>query len=300
VTTDADGSAWPVRAACLYAALTPFQPVVPLPDGSVLRIAAAEPIAPLLLLAAVVRPRRGVAPGLGILALGIAVTALFSTLLALGERNLTGYTAGKTAGLLYMIAVAVAIARALPPGTETRMLRALATGTFWSAVIGIGGFLLWMAGYPTELMDVDRLCATMPGDPNIYGGLVAVALIITAADRRPTRLPRLAVLSVALVLTASRSAFAGLAGGAAAYALLRSRDPWLTLAKGVVAGIAAALAVGLVLRTDTGQRVSDAGWDHVSRTFTIESRFDLYDRAIEQFAEHPLVGLGVGGFHDSI
>jgi O-antigen ligase len=40
-------------------------------------------------------------------------------------------------------------------------------------------------------------------------------------------------------------------------------------------------------------------WDRVSRLFSIDSRFRLYERAIEQFTEHPILGLGVGGFWDS-
>ena len=36
---------------------------------------------------------------------------------------------------------------------------------------------------------------------------------------------------------------------------------------------------------------------HVARLH-VESRFDLYDRALEQFGEHPVMGLGIGGFHE--
>jgi O-antigen ligase len=292
---------WTLRAACLYAALIPFQPVVDLPDGSVLRIAGAELVAPFILVAALLRPRRRLAPGLALLAAAVALVALFSTLLAATERPLTGYAVGKLVGLFYVTGVGFALARGLGEGAEPQLLRALAEGGFWSAVIGLAGFAASLAGHATALVEGGRLCSTMPGDPNIYGSLLAVALLIVAMDARRTpvgRVVRLTVLASALVLTASRSAFVALVAGVAAGMMLRSRDRWLTAARGLYGLVAAGLVAVLFLLTDPGQDVAQLFWDRVSRTFTIESRFDLYDRALEQFGEHPVLGLGIGGFHD--
>src|SRR6185503_14971611 len=34
------------------------------------------------------------------------------------------------------------------------------------------------------------------------------------------------------------------------------------------------------------------------REFTVEGRLDLYERALQQFADHPFTGLGIGGFRE--
>lgn len=292
---------WGLHAACLYAALIPCQPVVTLPDGSPLRIAAAELVAPFLLAAALVRPRRQLSPGLGLLALAIALVALFSTLLATTGRPLSGYAIGKTAGLVYVTAIGFALARGLAVGAEPRLLAALATGAFWSAVLGLAGFAAYMAGHPTSLVQWERLCSTMPGDPNIYGSLLAVAILIVATDARHSvigRVVRLAVLSAALVLTGSRSAFVALVVGVVVCAWLRSRDRWLTAARAAYVAAVVGLVAAVLLLTEPAQRAAHLFWDHLWRSFTVESRFDLYARAFEQFGEHPVMGLGIGGFRD--
>jgi O-antigen ligase len=274
---------------------------VPLPDGSVLRIAGAELVAPFLLLAALVAPRRRPSPGLGLLTLAIALVALFSTLLAAAERPLTGYAVGKTAGLFYVTAIGFALVRCLEADTEPKLLRALATGTFWSAVLGLVGFAAWMTGHPNSLMEGDRLCSTMPGDPNIFGSLLTIAILIETGDTgrsRPARLLRVAVLAAALAVTSSRSAFLALLVGGMVRGLLGSRDRWRTAARGAYGIMVVGLLAALVLLTDPAQRAVQTFYHRVSRTFTVDSRFDLYARALAQFGEHPVLGLGIGGFHD--
>ena len=298
----AAGAGWPLRAACLYAALIPIQPVLSLPDGSQLRLAAAELVAPALLVAAAVYPRRRLAPGLALLAGGVALTALFSTLLAATERPLTQYAIGKTLGLLYVTAIGFAIARALPPGAEPRVLRAFAESAFLTAALGLAGFAAWTAGWQTSLVEWERLCSTMPGDPNLYGSVLALALLLIATDPRRSaagRLVRLTVLAAALVLTGSRSAMAAAAVGSVVCAILRTGDRWRATARAAYGFVLAGVLVAPLLLTAPAQRATSSFRDHTWRDFTIESRFDLYDRALEQFEQHPVLGLGIGGFHDT-
>src|SRR5262249_19959628 len=193
--------AWGRTAVCLYAALIPLQPVLAMPDGTHLRIAAADAAAPLVVLAAIAAPRRRLSAGLSLVAIGIPLLALFSTLVAATDRSLSWYAMGKTAGLAYLVVVALAAARALEHGAEPAVLRALASGGIWSAVVGLAGYAAWLAGMPNQLVAAGRLCSTMPGDPNIYCSLLAVALLITALDAELTiagRLVRVGVLAVAL------------------------------------------------------------------------------------------------------
>jgi hypothetical protein len=292
---------WALRAGCLYAALVPFQPVITLPDGSPLRIAAAELVAPFLIVAAVVRPQRRLAPGLGLMLLALAMVALLSTLLAAMHRPLTGYAVGKTAGLLYVTAVGLALARALPPASELRLLRALAAGGWLSALIGLMGFALWTRGYRTSLVEWERLCSTMAGDPNIYGSLLAITMLVTATDTRRSpagRVVRVATLGVALALTGSRSAFLALLVGAVVYGVVRNRSPWPVAGRSVYRLSAVGVVMALLLLTEPGRSAAQLAWDRTWRTVTVESRFDLYGRALEQWSQHPFVGLGIGGFYE--
>src|SRR5262249_56311806 len=105
-------------------------------DGSPMRSVAAEVVAPLVLLQALARPQRRLPIGeMGLLLLGIPLLALFSTLVAAEDRALSGYAIGKTLGLFYLPALALALARIVPRGAERAVLRALARGILVSAVI---------------------------------------------------------------------------------------------------------------------------------------------------------------------
>jgi O-antigen ligase len=89
-------------------------------------------------------------------------------------------------------------------------------------------------------------------------------------------------------------AFAGLA----ASELVRSRDPWAAALRTLYATSVATLAGVAALMTDRGWRAAQTLWEFVWRTWTVESRFDLYTRAWEQFGEHPVLGVGIGGFNE--
>lgn len=288
-------------AVCTYAALIPLQPVLTMPDGSPLRFAAADAVAPLVLLAAVLGPRQRLPAGLLLTAVAIPLVALLSTLVAAHERSLTWYAMGKTAGLFYLAALSVAAARGVPRDAGPVVLRALAFGALWSAVLGLAGYVAWMEGFPTTLVSTGRLCSTMPGDPNIYCSLLAVGLLVTATDAHWSAVARAAgvgVLVTALVLTGSRSGVVGAGLGLAVTLLVRSRDPWLTGARTLYALVAVGLVGTVAFLSAPGGMAGDFIYEHASRTWTVDNRFALYTRALEQFAEHPLLGLGIGGFNE--
>src|SRR5205085_11309552 len=229
---------------------------------------------------------------------GLAVVA---TVWAAVGRSLSLYAVGKTAGLLYLAVVALAILRATDRDAAPAVLGALARGTFWSAVIGLAGFAAYLHGFRTPLVEGERLCGTMTGDPNIYGGLVAVALVVTATDGGAslrTRLVRSAVLAAALLATGSRSAALGAMAGFVVCSAVRRRDPFVAGAHWAYLGAAAGLAFMTVISTDVGAASAERVWEHHWRNFTVDSRLDLYAQAFAEFSEHPITGLGIGGFRD--
>jgi len=296
---------WPLIAVCLYAALIPLQPVFNLPDGSALRLAGSEAVAPFVFLAALARPRRRLPPGLAALAIAIPLLALFLTLVtAAGDRDISVYGIGKTIGLFYLVGFCFAVVRATEPGAEVAILRALAWGALWSAVVGLMAFAASLAGIQTLLVNsyasgTPRLCSTMTGDPNIFCSVLAVGLLITAMDRglsTPARAVRLAILVAAILATGSRSGAVAAVVAIVACTLLSSRDVWVTMARTAVVVLAVAVAATPVLLTRSGTAAANVVSEHLSRTFTVESRFDLYGAAFRNFTDHPLGGLGIGGF----
>ena len=292
---------WGTLAVCACAFLIPVQPVLAMPDGSPLRFAAADAVAPLVFLAALARPRRRLPLGLALLAGAIPLLALFVTLWAGLDRSLSYYAFGKTAGLVYLTALCLSATRCLEPGGESAVLRALAEGGVWSAVIGLVAFAASLGGFDTPLVAGGRLCSTMLGDPNIYCSLLAVSLLIVVRDPRlsaSARLARGAVLGLAILATGSRSGLVGTFAGLAASELVRSRDPWAAAARSIYFAACTALAGAGALMTGWGWHAADVLWEHTWRTWTVESRFDLYTRAWQQFADHPVLGLGIGGFNE--
>ncbi|HJQ85002.1 MAG TPA: O-antigen ligase family protein [Candidatus Binatia bacterium] len=292
---------WPLVAVCLYAALIPLQPVFILPDGSPLRLAAADLVAPLVFLAAVLRPRRRIPFAFVALVTAIPLVALVSTVVAAAGRSLSMYAIGKTAGLFYLAGVALAIVRATDADDVPTVVHALAQGAFWSAVVGLAGFVAWLGGAETSLVQWGRLCATMEGDPNIYGSIVGIGILATFADpawTRRARALRLGVLAVALLATGSRSALVGTTVAFAVGTLVRSRDPFLAAARHAYVGVGIGVAAAALLATGVGTGGAARLWQHHWRDFTVDSRLALYGRALEEFADHPLGGLGIGGFRD--
>ena len=292
---------WGTLAVVAFAFLIPLQPVFTMPDGSPLRFAAADAVAPLVFLAAIMRPRRRLPLGLVALAGAIPLFAFFATLWAGLDRSLSYYALGKTAGLLYLVAICTSAARCLEPGRTTTTLRALAAGGVWSAVIGLVAFAAFFAGFDTPLVWGGRLCSTMLGDPNIYCSLLAVSLLIVVRDDGipvRTRLASGAILTLAILATGSRSGLVGTVAGLGASELIRSREPLAAAVRSLYT-LACAVLVGVLgLMTESGWQAASVLWEHTWRTFTVESRFELYDRAWQQFADHPVLGLGIGGFNE--
>jgi O-antigen ligase len=292
---------WPLLAVCAYAALIPFQPVFTMPDGSPLRFAAADAVAPLIFFAALVRPQRRVPFGLGAVAFAIPILATCSTVLAAGGRPISMYSIGKTGGLFYLVGLCLAIVRCTRGNPVPVITRSLAMGAFVSAVIGLVGWVAYLGGIETSLISGERLCSTMPGDPNIYGSLAAIGLLLTATEQTGSwvwRLVRSGVLVLALLAAGSRSAMLGATAAMMVYAVTRTRDPFVVAARSTFTLLAAGIVVAGIMMTNVGANTLDRIWEHHWREFTVTSRLDLYQRALEEFEENPVTGLGVGGFHD--
>jgi O-antigen ligase len=135
-------------------------------------------------------------------------------------------------------------------------------------------------------------------DPNIYGRYLALTMVLLAAVLLATRRRRdvafvagaLAVLWAGLVLSLSQSSFAALLAGLAALAALRwrGRTVLAIMGAGAVAAIALVLLAPGVLHIEgDSQKALDKA---------TSGRVELVNGAVDMFRDHPVQGVGSGGF----
>jgi O-antigen ligase len=135
-------------------------------------------------------------------------------------------------------------------------------------------------------------------DPNIYGRYLALTMVMLAAVLLATRRSRdvgllagvLAVLWAGLVLSLSQSSFAALLAGLAALAALRWRAR-LVLA---IMGAGAVVAIALVLLAPGVLHIEGDSQKALDKATS--GRVELVNGAIDMFRDHPVLGVGSGGF----
>jgi len=138
-------------------------------------------------------------------------------------------------------------------------------------------------------------------DPNIYGRFLALVMLGLAAWMLWTARGRvvaitaalLAVLGAALVLTLSQTSFLALLVGLAVLGGMRF-GAWRAFGTCL-----AVLAVGLVLVLAAPKAINLDGLDHDDLDGATSGRVALTGGGIGIFADHPLVGVGSGGFADA-
>lgn len=156
-------------------------------------------------------------------------------------------------------------------------------------------------GYPTAGSDIIRLIASTTiwratstsVDPNIFGGLLMIAILLLLGRllARPSRrawvlgAPLLAILGWALLLSYSRGAWVGLATGVVFLAVMRYRKAIPVV---LLAAVIAVVALG---NTDFGK--------HLVSGFLVEDkasamRLGEYKDALNFIAEYPFFGVGFG------
>jgi putative inorganic carbon (HCO3(-)) transporter len=138
------------------------------------------------------------------------------------------------------------------------------------------------------------------GRKSADGLIIAIYLLVGSVAALPYRILALAclpALAIALVAAGSRGPVLGLLLGVAALLalLVRSRASRRRIPLLVISVVLAVVAIGIVVPHEATQRslsiLSDAGSGVSSN-----GRSQLWSLAFEQFAGHPLEGVGTGGF----
>jgi hypothetical protein len=232
---------------------------------------------------------------------GILLTfALGSLVAALRFGDLDRYELlNKDAGLFLPLLSYVAITSAVNSWGDLRcILRVFTLGVVVENLLAIGGFLAaYFLGVTTPFTRYEGLrLSGMQLDPNAYGGLLVVALVICEGAssgsaplfQRPTLWFSRLTLALGILFTFSRSAWLGLG---VAFLLVFAIRPMVAL-RPVLAGFVAAPCLVLFL----GRRFVPIFEEMASRPKQVQERFDLIHQALQAFARHPVLGGGLGSF----
>jgi hypothetical protein len=232
---------------------------------------------------------------------GILLTfALGSFVAALRFGELDRYELlNKDAGLLLPFLSYAAITSTVTEWEDLRrILRIFIFSVTIENLIALGGFLAaYFFDLQTPFTRYEGLrLSGMLLDPNAYGGLLVVALVISEAAswgraplfQRPMLWFSRLTLAPGILFTFSRSAWLGLG---LAFLLLFAIRPAVAL-RPLLAGVAAAPCLVLLM----GSRFLPVFEELASRPKQVQERFDLIQQALQAFGRHPLLGGGLGSF----
>lgn len=205
----------------------------------------------------------------------------------------------KDAGLLLPFLSYAAITSTIAEWEDLRrLLRVFTLSVVFENLLAIGGFMAaYFFGMATPFTRYEGLrLSGMLVDPNAYGGLLVVALMISEGaswGRAPLfKQPMLWVarltLALGILFTFSRTAWVGLG---LALLLLFAIRPAVAI-RPVLAGIVAAPCLFLLM----GSRFLPVFEEMASRPKQVQERFDLIHQALQAFVLHPLLGGGLGSF----
>jgi putative inorganic carbon (HCO3(-)) transporter len=179
-----------------------------------------------------------------------------------------------------------------------RILRIFTLSVVVENLLAIGAFLAaYFLGVATPFTRYEGLrLSGMLLDPNAYGGLLVVALVVCEGAswgpaplfQRPMLWLSRLTLALGILFTFSRSAWIGLG---LAFLFLLAIRPTVAL-RPVLAGMVAAPCLVLLM----GRRFVPIFEELASRPKQVQERFDLIHQGLQAFVRHPLLGGGLGSF----
>lgn len=228
------------------------------------------------------------------------VLAVGSLVASLRFGNLARYEfLNKDAGLVLPLLSYTAAASASTDWLTLRgLLRVFVVGVVIENMVAVAGYFAgYYFGVSTPFTQYAGMrLSGMLTDPNAYGGLLVVALVIAETatwgesplfGRRMLWVARITLI-LGILFTFSRSGWVALTAAMTLLAVVRT---------GVVARLAAAVLAGIpLLLLVMGRSFVPFFEEMASRPEQVQGRFDLIDQALAAFARHPLPGGGLGSF----
>lgn len=233
--------------------------------------------------------------------LGIVLTfALGSFVAAIRYGRLNRYELlNKDAGLLLPFLSYFAITSVIRDWSDLRqIMRIFAMSVVAQNIAAIGAFLAaYYWGIVTEFTRYEGLrLSGMLLDPNAYGGLLVVALVVCEGGswgeepllKGPTLWVSRLTLGLGILFTFSRSAWVGLGLAGLLLLLIRPGIAVRALWSGLIAAPFAILLLG--------HRFLPIFFQMARRPEQVRQRLDLIHQALESFVRRPLFGGGLGSF----
>jgi O-antigen ligase/polysaccharide polymerase Wzy-like membrane protein len=205
----------------------------------------------------------------------------------------------KDAGLLLPFLSYVAVTSVVAGWDDLRrIMRVFTVAVVAQNVLSVGGFLLaYFFGFSNPFARYAGLrLSGMLLDPNAYGGLLIAAFVICEGGslgpsplfKGPTLWFFRLTLAMGILFTFSRSAWSGL--------LLAMLLLCAVQTKAAVRLLLAVIVGAPCLFLLMGNRFVPIFEEMASRPKQVQGRFDLIHDAYQAFAQHPLVGGGIGSF----
>lgn len=232
----------------------------------------------------------------------LVIFAIGTFVTALNEGSLNRYVVlNKDIGVVFLLIGYTVLTSTMSAwSTLRRLMRVFVLSVVLQNLVGIAAFLAAItAGIETPLIGFGRRLCGLLVDPNAYGGLLVLALVLCEAGCYGpwplfrTRLLWLCRISLGagIVLTFSRSSWISLALVLLILAIVRLR----AAARIALAGGAALT----VLFAMAGERFLPVLKDMASRPEQVHSRMDLIIQALAEFSRHPWIGAGLGAFREA-
>jgi hypothetical protein len=232
--------------------------------------------------------------------LGIVATfAVGSLVAALSFGELNSYEwVNKDAGLLLPFLSYAALTSAVTEWEDLRrILRIFTLSVVFENILAVAAFLgAYFFGTTNPFARYGPRLSGMLLDPNAYGGLLVVALVVGEGAswgpaplfKKPTLWAARITLALGILFTFSRSAWTGLAFALLLFCAVRPREA----GRLVLAGLLSAPFLMLFM----GRHFWPFFQEMASRPEQVQQRFDLIERALQSFARDPWLGGGLGSF----
>lgn len=232
----------------------------------------------------------------------LGVFILGTARMAFDNPNLSSYVLlNKDLGILVLFASYAMIGTAARKWADIRwILRNLVIAVVVQTAMAV------VALFATQLQGVNLPWINYGGtrvagflvNPNAFGGIVAVALlvhVVTYFSKRPLIRGLLGVvcmfvLAIGLLLTLSRSAWVGFLLASVLVGMVRPRLAAVFSILGALACVTVLVCLG------SGKTLSLVTM--AERTNTVQSRLDQADQALPLVYAHPILGIGNGAFID--